>query len=196
MNFRIKIKAFALLIGLSLICFTLPAQDTQKPPKIKKERKFLSRLDFGGYIGAQFGTVTLVDISPIVGYRVTDRFHTGVGFTYQYYRYDYSNAPDYSTSSYGTSVFGRYFIWRDLFAHVEYAPLYVTYYDYYYDNTGFYSYREQGNTWVHDFFIGGGYRQVLGGKAFMSLMVLFNVNETYYSPYRNPVIRIGFGVGI
>ena len=195
MKLKNFIKSFALLSAILLIPVTLPAQDTQKPPKVKKNRAVLSRMAFGGYIGAQFGTITLIDISPVVSYRVTNKFHAGVGFTYQYYS-DSRFTPDYRTSAYGTSLFGRYFIWRDLFAHVEYAPLYVNYYDYFYDNSGNYSYRQKGSTWVHDFFIGGGYRQYLGGKAFMSLMILFNVNETYYSPYRNPVIRIGFGVGI
>lgn len=188
-------RSLLLLFSLLMLAtLSISAQDTIKPPKKPKNRNILSRMDFGGYLGAQFGTVTLVEISPVVSYRVTENFHAGTGFTYQYYNNAYYT-PDYSTSSYGLSLFGRYFIWRDLFAHVEYAPLYVNYYDYYDNGSGGY-YRVKGAAWVHDFLIGGGYRQMIGNKAFMSLMVLWNVNETYYSPYRNPIIRIGFGVGI
>jgi hypothetical protein len=50
--------------------------------------------------------------------------------------------------------------------------------------------------WFHDVLLGGGYRQWIGNKAFMTLMILWNVNEQLYSPYQNPVIRIGFGAGI
>lgn len=185
-----------LFLVVFIHAFTLSAQDTISAPKKQKNNDFLSRVDFGGYLGLQFGTYTLVEISPLASYRVTESFHAGLGLTYQYYRINYSNAPDYRTSSYGGSLFGRYFIWRDLFAHAEYAPLYVTYYDYYYDNSGIYSYRNEGSAWVHDFLIGGGYRQWIGTNASINMMILWNINETYYSPYRNPIIRIGFGVGL
>jgi hypothetical protein len=187
----------SILICCSLLLFaaiSLPAQDTIKAPRKQKNRDFLSRIDLGGYLGAQFGTVTLIEVSPIATYRVTNKFHTGFGLTYQYYKNNYYT-PAYSTSSYGVSLFSRYFIWRDLFAHVEYAPLYINYYDYYDNGAGGYT-RVKGATWVHDFMIGGGYRQIVGSKAYISMMILWNINETYYSPYRNPIIRIGFGVGL
>jgi hypothetical protein len=178
-----------------MLCFTIfcCASAYSQDTIVRKQHKpmngdFLSRLDFGGYLGAQFGDVTLIDVSPIVTYRVTEKFNAGIGLTYQYYKINYTGYPDYKTSSYGGSVFARYYIWRDLFAHVEYAPLYVSYNDP--------VYQQEGTTWVHDFLIGGGYRQWIGQKAYMSLMILWNVNETYYSPYRNPIIRIGFGAGL
>lgn len=189
------------LILLSLILsifsiFNSYSQDTIKtPPKKPHHNDILSRMDFGGYIGAQFGTVTLVEIAPLASYRVTEKFHVGLGLTYQFYSIDYTGAPDYKTNSYGGSIFSRYFIWRDLFAHVEYAPLYVTFYDYYFDNNGNYINRQSGGIWVNDVMLGGGYRQWIGEKAFMSIMILWNINETYYSPYSNPIIRIGFGAG-
>jgi hypothetical protein len=197
MQFNFK-GLILLILSLSILSILdTQAQDTIKaPPPKPRHNDFLSRLDFGGYLGAQFGSVTLVDISPVVSYRVTPKFHTGLGLTYQFYKIDYVGAPDYKTSSYGGSIFGRYFIWRDLFAHIEYAPLYVTFYDYYFDNNGNYVSRQSGATWVNDVMLGGGYRQWIGQKAFMSLMFLWNINETYYSPYRNPIIRIGFGAGL
>lgn len=177
------------------IVFSSAAQDSPAFRDPKKKFDLLERLDFGGYLGAQFGTITMVDISPIVSFRVTNSFYVGLGGTYQYYK-DKRYTPDYSSSAYGANLFLRYFVWKDLFAQVEYAPLYVNYYDYYFDNSGNYSYRLKNGTWVHDFMIGGGYRQWLGERAYLSLMLLWNVNESYYSPYRNPIIRIGFGVGI
>jgi len=185
------------LVFFSLSIFflnSLYSQDTIRPPQKPRHNDILSRMDFGGYFGAQFGDITLIDIAPLVSYRVTEKFHAGLGITYQFYK-DSRYYPDYKTNSYGGSIFGRYFIWRDLFGHFEYAPLNVNYYDYYYDNNGSYIYREKGSVWVHDVLLGGGYRQWMGQKAFMSLMFLWNVNETYFSPYRNPIIRIGFGVG-
>jgi hypothetical protein len=184
----------AIISLLILSSLTLSAQDTSKAPPKQKNRDILDRIDFGGYLGAQFGTVTAINISPLATYRVTNSFYAGLGLTYQFYK-DTRYTPDYSSSSYGGSIFARYFIWRDLFAHIEYAPLYLNYYDYYDNGSGGY-YRVKGSVWVHDFMVGGGYRQWIGEKAYMSIMMLFNVNESYYSPYRNPIIRIGFGVGL
>jgi len=49
--------------------------------------------------------------------------------------------------------------------------------------------------WVPGLFLGGGiYRQM--GMTFLHVGILFNVLDTQYSPYTNPVIRIGFGVGL
>jgi hypothetical protein len=185
--FFISFMLIAGLAGTSYAQDTItgtPPQKFKSPPK--KKYTLLERMDFGGYLGAQFGTVTLIEISPIASYRVTPNFHFGLGFTYQYYQ-DNRYTPDYKSSAYGANIFGRYFIWRDLFAHVEYAPVYIT--DSYYGTI------DQG-IWAHDFMIGGGYRQWIGNKAFMTFMILWNVNETPQSLYRNPIIKIGFGAGI
>lgn len=164
----------------------------EKP--VKKLERFVNRINLGGYLGAQFGTITVIDVSPRASIRVTDRFYPGIGFTYQYYQ-DKRYSPSYSSNAYGGSLYASYYVWRDLFAHLEYAPLYVNYYDYYPDGSGGY-YKVKNAVWVHDLMVGGGYRQWIGERAFISLMVLFNVNESLYSPYRNPVIRMGFGVGL
>lgn len=179
------------LVFTVLFIQDIKAQDTLKTVKRKPgHESILSRIDFGGSIGAQFGDVTFIELAPIASYRVTEKFHAGLGFTYQYYKVNYNGVPDYSSSAYGGSVFARYFIWRDLFAHAEYAPLYITnFYDYSIPNP------EYRNVWAQDVLIGGGYRQWVGQKAFMSLMLLFNINESIYSPYSNPIIRIGFGAG-
>jgi hypothetical protein len=191
MHWSIKRLFLTFLSLLFLLSLTLSAQDTvYKPIKKKKGHDFLQRTDFGGYLGASFGDVIAVNISPVATYHVTKNFHAGIGLTYQYYKQNIPGYPDYSTSAYGGSLFARYFIWRDLFAHIEYAPLCL---DHYFDEVGRWL---NGPFWIHDFYIGGGYRQMVGGKAYMSLMLLWNVNETINSPYSNPIIRIGFGVGL
>jgi hypothetical protein len=49
---------------------------------------------------------------------------------------------------------------------------------------------------INSFFVGGGYHQPIGNKAFMDFLLLFNLNESYDSPYSNPIFRLGFGVGL
>ena len=50
-----------------------------------------------------------------------------------------------------------------------------------------------GRFWSNSYFVGGGLRQKLGKKAFISLLLLYNLNHKIYLPYENPVFRISFG---
>ena len=190
MRILYKILILIVLSISFLSASVVSAQDSPTPNKKPRNNDIMSRIDFGGYLGLQFGTVTILDIAPMASYRVTEKFHAGLGFTYMYYK-DTRYTPDYSASSYGFNIFTRYFIWRDLFAHVEYAPLNVGYYDY--DASGRWV---KSSVWVHDILLGGGYRQRISDRASVNLMVLWNVNESFYSPYSNPIIRIGFGIGL
>lgn len=187
MNFS-KIIVILLLFGAGIN----PSLAQEQQPMINKNSQnpkpsFGQRVYFGGYVGLQFGTQTLIDISPMMGYMVTPKLSMGLGLKYQYYKYD-DPYYEYETNSYGGSVFARYNIWQGLFAYTEYEVLNMDAYD---PGT-----REQERRNVGSWFVGGGYSQPLGSRASMYLMVLYNVNETIYSPYANPLFRIGFGVGI
>lgn len=172
-----------------------PAPKRQDSTRQQSSTSIWDRMSLGGYLGMQFGTITNIDVSPLLIFQATKSFYTGIGFTYLYYK-DKRYQPPYSSNSYGGSLLLRYHVWRDLFAQVEYDPLNLNYYDYYYDNSGNLVKGPKTSVWVHDLLIGAGYRQWLGGNAFATIAVFYNVNETYYSPYRNPIIRIGFGVGL
>ncbi|MBK9045856.1 MAG: hypothetical protein IPL74_03855 [Bacteroidetes bacterium] len=43
--------------------------------------------------------------------------------------------------------------------------------------------------------VGGGYAQEIGANASLVLMLLWNLTEEQYSPYQNPIIRIGINAG-
>ena len=49
---------------------------------------------------------------------------------------------------------------------------------------------------VNNILLGGGYRQWVTDNSFISLELLWNVNESVYSLYQNPIIRVGVNVGI
>ncbi|HRX25123.1 MAG TPA: hypothetical protein P5512_13355, partial [Chitinophagales bacterium] len=51
--------------------------------KDKKDSRFV----YGGFMAAGFGNYTTINLSPVVGYRVTDKFTPGIGFTWQYAQY-------------------------------------------------------------------------------------------------------------
>jgi hypothetical protein len=162
-----------------------------------------SRWFVGGNIGLQFGYVTLIDVSPIIGYNISDRFAVGTGLTYKYYRirnyfYDpYLNSYRHFRSHiYGGPVFSRFYISRQIFAHAEYEFLRFRN-EVYVQNTAGQSYdRHYQNINVHSMFVGGGYRQYFSRGSAFEIMLLWNLNETPNSPYNNPVIRMGFSIGL
>jgi hypothetical protein len=173
-----------ILFSLSLaviLSFSAFAQE-EKP-------SFGDRLFFGGNVGLQFGNTTYIDVSPIVGYKITEKFHAGIGATYIYFKYK-DLYYKYETSIYGGNVFSRYFITENLFAHTAVellnlevpAPTSVS-------NDNF------KREFITNVFVGGGYAQPIGSNVSLVLMILFNLTEEQYSPYQNPVISIGVNAG-
>jgi len=182
-----------LLITMNLATF---AQDTipfhrSRPATVpeKSRSRFIDHVYLGGYLGLQFGTVTYIDISPMAIYQFTKNLYSGLGGTYQYIRNKYYE-PAYSSSAYGANLMVRYHIWKDLFLQAEYDPLYLSYYP------GYNTLAKKDYTWVHDVLAGVGYRQWLAQRAFLTIAIFYNLNETYYSPYENPIIRFSFGIGL
>ena len=176
-----KVVSFckAVTFFLSFACYSHLVQAQQ----IKATRPLKDRIYIGGNAGMQFGDVLLIDISPMVGYRVTDRFSTGVGVRYMYVdqrRMTYYE-PDHI---YGGSLFARMDVYQGLFAYSEFEVL----------NRRIELDRRIN---IGSWFVGGGYSQPLGDRAGMSVMLLYNLTESEYSIYgNNPIIRVGFGVGL
>lgn len=176
--------------GILILVFLVSALYTndlysQQQPRVQRQKvDFFSKLRFGGWLGFQFGTITSINVSPMVIYQANNWLYPGVGFTYMYYN-DKRYIPEYSSSTYGARVFSSFYIWQDLFAHIEYEALNLEYYDIP-DERGF----------IHNIMIGGGYRQWIGNRSFAMITILYNINDSRYSPYRNPIFRFGFGVGL
>jgi hypothetical protein len=147
------------------------------------------RLFFGGGLGLQFGTLTLIDVSPMIGYKLTNRIGIGVSPTYKYYRYRnyFGSDLDLKTNVLGGSVFTRCYIYNGLFAQAEYEYL-----NYRYNDP---SSSEKLSRDIWSMFLGGGYSQPVGDKASLYLMILWNLHDTADSPYTNPVIRAGLSIG-
>lgn len=187
-----------LLTGLVLVtCLGAWAQedDYVKPEKTKRESPradFWDRIYLGGNLGAQFGNYTYVDISPLVGYRITDRWSAGVGGTYRYFSFRESGYR-YSASIYGGRVFSRFNVVDFLFVHGEYEMLSTDCISV--DINGDYT---NERVWVPGLLLGGGLRQPFGDSASgLYIMGLYNVLYTDCSPYASPlVLQIGVAFGL
>lgn len=185
-------RSIKLILALLIINIAVYAQ-----PKPGPQPAFKDRLVFGGSLGAQFGTNTQVNISPIIGYRITDKLTAGIGINYIYYKYKYytgvgNNTITESDNIYGGSLWGEYRVIPQAFLHVE--PGFLNQSIPTTDASGFYSGATTRYT-LYTFLVGGGYYQQLGANSGMQFSILWDLIEDQYSPYSNPIIRIGFAAG-
>lgn len=144
------------------------------------------RITYGGNFGATFGTLTYVDISPFIGYRMTDEWMAGVGVSYIYYRQRYSPSLVYETHLYGGRLFTQYLILPNVFLHGELEAMNFDYYDYLSGTNS--------RSWYLTPLLGAGYSQPLGGRSSIRITALyaFNSNNPKSPYYGNPLIfRIG-----
>ena len=187
---------FQLVLALCFAANTTIAQDTQPQVPLnnnqintnepKQFEKFKDRLYLGGTVGAWFGTTTYVNLSPILGIKINKKFSVGVGAIYNYYSQTYA-LKKYVSTIYGGSTFARYFVMENLFTQVGWDRLSVP--DY---RTGIINSR----VWVDNILVGAGYRQQFSDRGTIVAMIFYNVNETPLSPYQNPIIQIGFNIGL
>ncbi len=179
------------LLLISLILVIIPGIS-------KAQRSFDSKFFTGGNLGLQIGTVTLIDVSPIIGYRLTEDIDIGVGLTYKYYNNKnylqyFNNYYGVESNIYGGSLFARYHITEAIFAHVEVEDLEYSFNDYIIYPTSLVT--QKKTVEVPGIFVGIGYRQKLGENSYLTIMLLYNLNETHYSPYTNPLLKVGYTIG-
>lgn len=149
------------------------------------------RIFFGGTFGLMLGTYTQIELSPYIGWRFNPEWSVGGGLIYRYYSSS-ASYNSYNTSIYGTNLFTKYTIVRDfpskkmsIFAYSGYEVLSL-------ENKYFKNAYETGRFLLHSLLVGGGIRQYLGGRASAEILILYNINQSMYSPYDSPTIRIGF----
>jgi len=181
---------FVLLFGVSSIGnFSSAQTQTEDEEQEETEGNYYQepniwdRLAPGGNFSLQFGSITFVDVSPMIGYRFTNNFVAGPGFTYRYLKYRGFEA----TSTYGPRAFARYIIRRQFFLQADYESLSVQFV------TG----DPQEPTireWVPGFFIGGGLFQPIGQRSGFMIAAMYNLShDNLRSPYNSPwVFNVGF----
>ena len=192
------------LILLCILFFLEPAanaQDDNKKEKDEEKSKFKENIFFGGSLWASFGTVTRVEVSPVVGYHISPRYDVGIGGKYLFYKsnsWNYTGTNDFSFSAniYGGKAFGRIVLIKNLndilpftlhgrlSSHLEYEGLNMP--------SNFDPDAHSSRFWSHYYWVGGGLQQKIGKKAYFNIFILYNLNEkSTYQLYDNPTIRIG-----
>ncbi len=172
---------YTLLLMIFLISIT-NSINAQYSNDNKEKQSFKERMFFGGGLGLTFGDITAVDVSATIGNRLTEKVHAGVSLSYSYYSYNNYNV---SMSNYSGSVFARLFFTDAIFAQTEAEALNTKVFTSYELNDGY-------RKWIGNYLVGLGYFQKISERSGMMLTVLWNLNETEYTPYNNPIIRVGF----
>lgn len=187
------IRRLSIIIGI-LFAYGLQAQDetaTTKPKANDGDRlSFKERLWFGGGIGMSFGTVTAIQLDPLLGVHLDKekKASAGLGISYNYFR-DNRPAIAYEMSAYGYRAFTRYRVFEPLFLHAEFLHLNMEPYYYFLEN--------RGRIWVPHLLVGGGYIQSAGGNSIFYLQLLFEVLQDPNSFYvgQGPIFSGGVGFG-
>lgn len=162
-------------------------------------KRFSDKLFYGGTFGLTFGDITQVDVVPIVGLWVIPQWSLGVGGRYTYYsrRSIFQGNQVIRTHIWGVSGFTQILPIADfskstpinihggIILHGEYEGLYLD--QRMINPTSTLS----GKTWVNLYLAGFGYRQLLGERAALNLLLLWDLSNSPYSPYvSNPIIRV------
>jgi hypothetical protein len=187
--FLFLFMSFSMLSGQKSKEDQLPfGEDTkdQAPP-------FKERLFFGGNFGLMFGTLTDIQISPVIGYWVLPRVAVAVGPTYRYLKNEFDR-----TAIYGGKAYIQLVVIQDLnsflpvgvhtgiFLHVENELLSL--------KTSFWKTPPYTSDrfYVNTVLAGGGISQQIGRRASLNFMILWPLNDPSYDIYSKPELRVSF----
>jgi hypothetical protein len=180
--------SFLLLILLFVSVSEICGQQTRKDAPPLKERLF-----YGGSFGLQFGTITDIEFSPIIGIWVLPRVAVAAGPNFRYFKDPWDHTSIYGGKTYVELVFLQDLdniiplgVHLGLFLHAEYEALSLE--SSFFKTAPYDSERFMTNTIL----AGGGIRQQLSQRSSLNLTFLWALNDSGYGIYGNPEIRISF----
>ncbi len=150
------------------------------------------RLFYGGNFGLQFGTITDIQVSPVIGVWLLPRLAVAAGPDYRFYKYQSDR-----TNIYGLKTYTEFVVVKDIGSVLPVGS-----------NTGIFLHIEdellslESKIWnpailsnrfsINTILAGGGLSQQIGRRASMNMMILWALNDSGYGVYSNPEIRISF----
>ncbi len=191
---------FSITSSFSTICkaqYVRPGDNTAPPPPPGPQTQapppgFADNLSIGGSFALQFGTYTFIELEPLLNYHIGKSFIVGVGPIYQYVSVsDYGYGYNYTSSSYGARAAAMFFLPDELsrvFIMGEYDIINVP-------EASFYTY-QINRGYLSLPMLGLGYKEPVSDKVFFCIYGLWNFNNSYYSPFTNPIINVGLDVGL
>lgn len=164
-------------------------QNTREDAPPIKERLF-----YGGSLGLMFGTITDIQVSPVIGFWVLPRVAVAVGPTYRYYKDQIDRTAIYGGRSYLQLVVIKDLssvlplgVHTGVFLHFEDELLSL--------KTSFWKNPPPYMTdrfYVNTVLAGVGISQQIGRRSSLNFMVLWPLNDSGYNIYSKPEIKISF----
>ncbi|MFQ5584421.1 MAG: hypothetical protein ACE5GL_08315 [Calditrichia bacterium] len=154
----------------------------KKQPDKKKPKG--QEVYVGGAVGLSFGDYFRISVEPLISYRVTPQLAAGLRLRYEYVR-NKAGGTTFNFHNYGASVYGRFWVVPQLYAHAEFA---LMSYDQAFGSR---------NT-VPFLFLGAGYWKRISKHTWAWAQVAFDVIQDNNSPYSNwePFISVGVSAGL
>jgi len=165
-----------------------PNRNNAVKKPIPPESPLMKKLYFGCNLGLQFYsfggyTVFYYDVSPNVGYKITDKFSAGVQIVYNN-TLEFAGGQSVSYNVIGGGVFARFLVLKWLFLQVEYDIL-----------TTPPSYRYAQNRTISDEKLAGvGFKRTLTDKISYYISILYDFQPSINSPYYNNQIVYRLGI--
>lgn len=169
-------KKLLIVLSVVFLSFTVWSQGTEL------KNYFFT----GGSVGLSFGSITNIEISPTFGYYINDYLSAGVGGTYQFYNSEYYY-PTLRLNIFGGRAFFRIHPLQMFYLHGEYEIL--TYKTDIFHPTG-----EMENIISENVLAGIAYSERISETVSYYMMLMYNFNRTIYTPYANPVYRVGIEI--
>lgn len=183
-------KKIVLLIAV-VFCFNLAyAQNEEDSQGFQKDKFFA-----GGNFGVAFGSYTVINLSPQVGYRFNSYFASGIGFNLQYasqktrdiYGNDFSKTSQGIT---GLNLFARFYPSQKFLIQLQPEANYIFGNIKYYQPTET-QYKLDAEI-VPSLLVGGGIVMPTGKGSFMTT-VMYDLLQRANSPYGNrPIVNFGY----
>jgi hypothetical protein len=169
-------------------CADVSGQRQREEPPPLKERLFA-----GGNFGLQFGTITDIQVSPVIGLWVLPRLAVAAGPDFRFYKF-----YDERTTIYGGKAYLQFLIIQNLNSLI---PIGL--------NTGIFVHLEdelmslETSFWkdppytsnrflINTVLAGGGISQQIGRRSSMNIMLLWALTDQVYEIYGTPEIRVSF----
>jgi hypothetical protein len=183
---------------ICLLVLTYSAQAQQDSLYVRRKTEvpaqkapWTEKVSLGGNFGLAFGNPTFINISPLIGYRFTDKLVAGGGPSYIYTRVKIYGR-NFENSIAGGRLFGQHLIFENFAARAELEHLGIQYPVW--NGTDYDKRRE----WVTNPMIGASYNMPIGRKASFNITALYNLNyqnnlNQQFLYGRSPfIIRAGF----
>jgi hypothetical protein len=184
-NTRKEIFILLLLFTCSSVIYSQKVKE-EVPPL--RERMF-----FGGSFGLQFGSITDIQVSPVVGLWLLPRLAVALGPDYRFYKDHYN-----TTNIYGGKGYVQFVVIKNINSFIPLGS-----------NTGIFLHCEddllslESSFWkyppyksdrfyINTILAGGGISQQIGRRSSLNFIVLWALNDSGYGVYGNPEIRVSF----